>query len=374
MAMQRPITILHIASGDLWAGAEVQLYHLTRHLARQENIQVQVILFNEGELAARLKAAGITVTVFSEQTFNTYGLYQQVAGYIKQQRPDIIHSHRQKENLIAGIIAKINGIQSLRTVHGASEHSRQLKQRIVTWIDSWVGRHWQQRVIAVSDDLAQQIAPRYPNKVVTISNSIDLSEVLEKSQQPISLRLAPDCFHLGFVGRLSEVKQVHKIITILAYVKELRSNLNIHLHIVGEGPLQAELEQLAEQLNVAKLITFYGFLSNPQPYLKQFNALMFTSKHEGLPITLLEAMVLKTPVIATALPTFKALLDEMDNEAIGNFIDDDERAAAAQILEYIEHQERLKVNAEKAFQRVDQHFNIEKNILEYVELYQEMCP
>ena len=65
--MTQALRVLHIASGDLWAGAEVQAFTLISHLARIPNTEVATVLMNEGALANKLRSTGVPVHVLNER-------------------------------------------------------------------------------------------------------------------------------------------------------------------------------------------------------------------------------------------------------------------------------------------------------------------
>ena len=115
---------MHVASGDLWAGAEVQLYTLAKTLHSQTDAIVSVVLFNHGTLEHKLRVAGIHVVVIDESALNGIQILLRLVRNIREQRPDVIHTHRIKENILGSIAAILCcNIPSLRTVHGAPEHN-----------------------------------------------------------------------------------------------------------------------------------------------------------------------------------------------------------------------------------------------------------
>ena len=67
-----PLIVLHVASGDRWAGAEVQLHTLLTHLNQRADIQARAVLLNEGEAAARLRASGVPVDILDESRLNGF--------------------------------------------------------------------------------------------------------------------------------------------------------------------------------------------------------------------------------------------------------------------------------------------------------------
>jgi len=153
-----PVRVLHIASGDLWAGAEMQLYTLAKALKNNIDINIDIVLLNHGELEKKLLNSGINIIVVDESKLSSLLVLWKLTGVIRHNRPDVIHTHRLKENVLDCLAARLNGnIPTLRTVHGASEHApswRQLSKYVNHWLDYICGRYLQHAIIAVSEDLA----------------------------------------------------------------------------------------------------------------------------------------------------------------------------------------------------------------------------
>src|SRR5277367_5793662 len=115
------VRVLHIISGDLWAGAEAQAFTQLSAL-HEANVTVAAALLNEGELAARLRARGVPVTVLDESRLSGTGILLALRRLMREWRPDIVHTHRTKENILGSLANRLAGnVPSVRTVHGASE-------------------------------------------------------------------------------------------------------------------------------------------------------------------------------------------------------------------------------------------------------------
>ena len=371
-----PINILHIASGDLWAGAEVQLYTLARALHTFPGVSVRVILLNHGTLEEKLHEEGIEVLVFDETGLSGLQILRHMKRSISTQRPDVIHTHRLKENILGSIAGYLAGrVPSMRTVHGAPEHQaswRQFSKRIIRTLDRLTGKYIQRRIIAVSEDLAVLLRKTFPpEKIRTIENGIDVSPLSNLAVQSISDTVNhPDIFRIGLAGRLVPVKRVDLFIKTARYIQENHPAIQAEFHIYGDGPLRTQLEALSQELNTAKIIHFEGHCDDISKRLEKLDILMMTSDHEGLPMILLEAMALKVPVIAHATGGIPALLD---NGNCGVLVKAHcPEGYAEEILHLSRSEAERSRLAEKALERVKSHYSAEANARNYIEQYSEI--
>ena len=166
MSKAYQLKVLHVASGDLWAGAEVQLFTLAKALHTESDTSVSVVLLNYGRLEQDLQNIGIRVIVLDESKLNGLQILRQLVHTIREQKPDVIHTHRLKENILGSIAAFIVGkTASLRTVHGAPEHRPpwwKFPKRMLFLLDRICGRYMQRKIVAVSDDLASILEKDFP--------------------------------------------------------------------------------------------------------------------------------------------------------------------------------------------------------------------
>ena len=115
MDESRTINVLHIASGDLWAGAEVQLFTLAKALNNKQDINISVVLLNHGTLEQKLLRNGINVIVLDESALNGFQILWRLFTAIREIQPDVIHTHRVKENILGSVAALFCNIPTVRT-------------------------------------------------------------------------------------------------------------------------------------------------------------------------------------------------------------------------------------------------------------------
>lgn len=311
------LKVLHIISGDLWAGAEVQAFTLITSLQHQCNIVVA--LMNHGELESRLIKAGVNTVVIDERSHSGLQITHQLVTLIKHFHPDIIHTHRKKENILgslANIIACKNPwrrIKSVRTTHGADEHKNRGLKKLITKLDDFCGEHLQNAIISVSNDLAEKLQRIFSRrKIHVIENGVDV-EKLRTANPANDLRKNYENYkHIGIIGRLEPVKRVdlfiqaaHQILTTPnAEVPKVR------FHIIGDGKLRDELVALAIRLGIEQDIVFHGHRSDSIEAIAALDIVVMCSDHEGTPMTALEALALGKPLIAHNVGGLREILSE----------------------------------------------------------------
>ncbi len=306
--MTRALRILHIMSGDLWAGAEVQACALISELARMPDTAVAAVVMNEGRLADKLVAVGIRVDVMNERKLGPLQIWLRLRRLLKSWRPDVIHTHREKENIL-GMLANraCRNVPSVRTMHGGNEHTgavgwRGIRHALVRKLDRWCGRASQQRVIAVSRDLGIKLAQDFPaDRIVLIENGV-AAEAVRAARGVAEFRTAhPNSTHIGIVGRLVAVKRVDIFLETAAYLRRKCPERLWRFHVFGDGPERSDLEARSDRLRISDVITFHGHRPDIATCIGGLDALVICSDHEGMPMTALEAAALEVPTIAHAV-------------------------------------------------------------------------
>ena len=374
--MDKPpnINVLHIASGDLWAGAEVQLFTLAKALNNRKDIDISVVLLNHGMLEQKLLNEGIDVNVLDESTLNGFQILLQLIYIVREIKPDVIHTHRVKENVLGSVAALFNNIPTVRTQHGAPEHKPawfHTTKHLFPFIDNLCGRFLQKKIIAVSEDLAGILQETFPaDKIKVIENGIDLNSLSSKDKDDKS-EVKPDTsFRVGIAGRLVPVKRMDIFIRSAAKLLNNHPELNISFHIFGDGPLRTELEALSQKLNTEKIVHFEGHCENMQQELENLDILLITSDHEGLPMILLESMALKTPVIAHAVGGIPAVLNQGE---CGVLISDHRPSAYADAIYHLINSPEDRINyTNNAMNQVITCYSSEQNATMYLAIYKRL--
>ncbi len=369
--------VCHVAMGDLWAGAEVQLLSLIKYLARLPGFEWSVILFNEGRLADELRKLPVSLTIISEQTFSPIGIAYRLAKALRKIRPDVVHTHKYKDSFIGTLVAKSLGVRHVvRVVHGLPEPFNGLgnaKMLAYTAVDRLITDWFVDRVLAVSLDIEKVLIRMYgSNRVSCIHNGIDLSAVQVTTPKEALRRkwqIAEDAVVIGTVGRLVPVKG-HFI--LMEATRILQASIkNMTLVLVGDGPLRKDLEANAKRLSLEKFVIFAGQQDQSYDFMNMMDVFVLPSLHEGIPMVLLEALALQRPVVATRVG---GIPEVISHDSCGKLVEVGDAADLAKNLkELIEMPDKARAFALEGRRQVEQEYSANTMANRTAEMYRSLC-
>ena len=295
---ERKIKILHVFSGDLWAGAEVMIYHLLFQLNRDPNFHIIALSLNEGVLTTKLRDAGIETHVIPEPLFSFPVIFWKSIRKFKSSGIDIIHSHRYKENLLAFLLAKSLGVtRTVTTVHGASEwryeRGTPMRRKAGRAIERWLLKKHFSDIIPVSNELREILVTELGrlDGIHVVYNGI--GNMAEGRQREKYKR---EQLHIGTVGRMVPVKNFHLFLELACEIR--KRAVNTRFSILGDGPMKEELIAAANRMGMQEFVTFLPPVPDPGDYYASIDIYVNTSSHEGIPLSILEAMSCGLPVVA----------------------------------------------------------------------------
>ena len=207
-------------------------------------------------------------------------------------------------------------------------------------------------IVCVSKSVEDVMKDYYGlERTITIYNPIDTEEIINKSQQPISIDI-PHSFNMVTVGRLVPQKGFDRLIPIIGRLRY--EGHDVHLFIIGEGSDRKSLEKLIHNNCLQDYIHLMGFLKNPYALMKNMDLFVCSSRAEGYSLVIAEALVLGLPVISTDCAGPNELLD---NGKYGILVDNNESALYNGICDLINSPEKINILRNKSSQRC-KFFNI----------------
>ena len=374
-----PIRVCHFASGDLWAGAEVQVVTLLGSLKQFSDLELSALVLNRGRLSEELSLRRIPVTVCDESRLGIVQLLRAVTAHLKEISPHILHSHRYKEHILGAFAGKLShNPVVVQTYHGLEENLpgwAGLKMNLYNGINVAVGKMTADGIVGVSSEITNVLAQRYPSADVRcIRNGIDLAGVvstLERSAMRAQLGIAPDTFVLGTVGRLMPIKGVEYLIEAFSRFRQQHGLQESKLVIVGDGPLRAVLGQCAKDYGLVHDVMFLGMRTDVYNLMRAFDVFALSSLHEGVPMVLLEAMALGVPIVASHVGGIPEILED-SREAV--LVPAKDPEALARAIGVVAGSSELRAELVRAARsRVETQFSIQLSAAKMREMYRLLC-
>jgi len=188
----------------------------------------------------------------------------------------------------------------------------------------------------VSDGVRQAAIDYYglpPDKALTLYNFFDIERIdrLMAEALPPSEARQPGRFEIACSGRLHPQKGFSFLLEAVRELVHVRGYRQIHLRILGTGVLETELQAYVARHQLGPHVSLAGFRQNPLPYFRQADLFCLSSLYEGMPNALVEAMLCRTPVLATDCPSgpreilqggrFGRLVPPADSRALADTIE-----------------------------------------------------
>jgi glycosyltransferase involved in cell wall biosynthesis len=371
----KKLVVTHIVSGDLWAGAEAQAFQLVSGLQANGIIKPTVVVFNTGVLFDKLTDLGINVTLADEASLSPLGQIKTIRKHLRQNSTDILHAHGFKENVLGTVSRYLTGVKrSVLTVHGSPESQstwRAPKKKLISILDRALTGFCHDAVVAVSQHLKTLLEPRYPNKTVVIRNFIDTAAIPTAApEQPDDRQESNTTYRISLVGRCVPVKRIDLFIDTVANLRT-DHKLDVEGSVCGDGPLLETMKQYAESKGMAQYIHFRGFVHDMEPEWASMEVLMMPSDHEGLPMTLLEALLRKVPVVAHNAGGIPEVLDYGNS---GVLVDIHSPSGYADKLAKLLKQKKIaRQLVTNGHSHVKREFSKHKNVKKYEALYRTIA-
>jgi glycosyltransferase involved in cell wall biosynthesis len=328
----RPIALLlpSLSGG----GAERVIVNIANGFAAQGH-QIDLVLANTH--GPYLSLVGPRVRLVDLGAKRVVTCLPALVSYLKRERPHAVLSALNHTNIMA-ILARCFAAVPTRvfvsvhsTVSRATQHARRSRDKVMPWLMR-LTYPFADGIIAVSHGVADdftRVTGIASRRIQVIYNPIVTPELHHQAmippRHPWFLPGAPPVI-LG-VGRLCAAKDFPNLIRAFARVRQQR---DARLMILGEGELRPRLASLIDHFGLQQDVSLAGFVENPYAYMAHARVFALSSAWEGLPVALIEALALGTPVVATACESGPHEI--LDGGKYGTLVPVDDDAALAQAL------------------------------------------
>ncbi len=370
----RPIRIAFCITELEPGGAEKNLVELVTRLDKAEFDPLVVSLGSEpppprSKLVEKLRGRDIRVEFLgANHNWQFPWLLLRLRRLLTQFRPAIIQSmlfHANVASRLAALGLEVRGrFAGVRVAERRNRWHLWLERLTSPLVDSFV---------CVSDDVARflKAAGFPPGKLTVIANGVDPE--LVGAYSPVDWRqfaLPSDARVVLFVGRLDPQKAVPELLANAP--RWLAHSPQVHLVLVGDGPLRKHLEQQASKLDRSGQVRFLGWQSEVIPFLLASQMLVLPSRWEGMPNVVLEAMAAARPVVATRVEGVCELLGPLADQQ--TVTPENWQDFGDKILAFLSHPSLAQQVAQANRERVIQHFHVEQMVAKYRELWLSKFP
>jgi glycosyltransferase involved in cell wall biosynthesis len=313
------VRVLQVVGGSKFGGAVWVIMSYVEAL-QEHGCEVTVCTSVE-PVADVFRAAGCEIVSIEEMT-REINPWRDLVALIKltrvcrQGRFEVVHTHTSKGGFIGRAAARLAGVPVvLHTAHGFAFHesSSPVAAAVYTRLERLAGR-WSDNLLTVSDfhrrwAIRERLAA--PERIVTVRNGISRSRLVvvrDRREVRGELGIEENEVLLISIGRLATQKGLRTLIQALP--KTLQQGVRARLVLVGEGPLRAELDEQVTALNLKSVVSFLGFRSDVADILNASDIVIAPSLWEGLSISVLEAMALAKPIVATNIGSNLELIED----------------------------------------------------------------
>ncbi|MFK7820419.1 MAG: glycosyltransferase [Planctomycetaceae bacterium] len=378
-----------LSMGSLYGGgSERQLVQILEHLDRDRFEPFLYLVYQKGELLSRVPD-DVPVHAFDVRT-NEPKLYwpgrmhtrrvNDFSKFLREQEIDIAYDRTFHMTMIAGPATQAAGVSRVSTIvtdpnhdfHQIAGRFKKLKWRILRQAylsaDAVIG-------VSAGVTAAAKAFWRLPgNNLQTVLNSLDVKAVSQAGSNPFSTeddgsedRDQP--FRIVAAGRLHPQKGFDLLIRATAKLVRDRGLNQLRVHILGDGPEEASLRQLIQSEGMTEYVSLEGYQTNANDWYRNSQLFVLSSRYEGMPNALMEAMACSVPVVAFDCPSGPA--EVLREGAYGALVPaEDVNALAAAIGGVHDHYEPMKARAERAFGYIESEFALPTCVRKLEEVFE----
>jgi glycosyltransferase involved in cell wall biosynthesis len=375
------IRVLQVFGGGVRSGIETHILALAKGL-KGSDVELVLAPLNKGSFGEEVWRPYAHEIIESDKKYRgDLGFVRRLANRIKTARIDIVHTHSFDGNFYGSRAARQAGIKNIvNTVHTfeADAMIDIYKSRIIRKLIARQNRSLLRsasHLIAVCKPIKEKLVREGfdTSKITVVRNGLDLesfpTSMPDIEQTKRDFGLSEDAPIVGAIGRIARVKNFDVFIRAARIV--LDRGVKAQFIIVGDGPLRTQMEDLASELRLKEDVFFVGWQSEIRKLISAMDLFALCSKTEGTSYTLLEAMALERPTVATAVG---GNVDLVKDGETGLLIPPgDADATADAIFNLISDRDRSEQFGEAGRERVKQHFSARAMVDRTLEVYRELA-
>lgn len=349
--------ILQVINNLDIGGAESLLRDYVLHCERNENIVVTLVASDSFITKTLEKQKVRVIDLGLKNKYRFFAALRGLSRIIQAEKPDIVHGHLFPSQYYLAFLKRF----FRKTPFLFTEHSTKNKRRekkVLLPLEKWSYSVFD-RVISIGEVTRTELEKIHSSpKNVVVYGGID-SRKYRKERQEI--------YDFILVGSLrGNEKGVDIFLTALSMMKDSFQKAVI----LGDGVMRGELTAMRDRLGLKEQVDFLGNVGNVEDYLCQAKVFVLPSRWEGLPISIMEAMFAKTPIIASRVGGIPEIVP--DRECAYLFEAEDAKGLRDAMQELLDHREMREGLARNAFDRASGIFTLEAYTRRMDDLYDQV--
>lgn len=349
-------------------GAEKLIAEFTPVMAQQGHYIEVLLLRKKGSIyIEQLEKQGIKTTILSESSLYSIFHIWKIRQFICKGNFDIVHVHIFPALYFAALATLLGIGKSKLCFTEHSTKNKRMENRVFRLIDKWI-YHFYKAIICITDDVKSNLQKHLQNKrlqYITVLNGINLSHFTNSvllNKESLYPNYTPNDRIVTMVARFSEHKDQATLIKSFQQLPK-----NVHLLLVGEGPLKGSLQKLVSELYLSNRIHFLGLRKDVPDILRLCDIGVLSSNWEGFGLAAVEKMAAGIPVIVTNVDGLSSVV----GEAGILFKKGNSKELAAHINLLLSDSDFYAARA-IACKKQAQKYSIEKMVKSYLDIYELM--
>ena len=386
VSIDRKVKIINILSRMNIGGPSIHTALLTKYLQGQDYHSLIIsgtLSEGEGEMSYLLdgiQSKHMTVPSMQREIspWEDLKTVLYLTKIFRREKPQIVHTNMAKAGMVGRVAAWLAGVPVIcHTFHGHvfAGYFSPFKTRIFILIERLLARI-SSRIIAISENIQFDLFSTYRiaalNKIELIPLGFELDKLPDRETYQNFFRtkfsISKNAFIIGIIGRLTEIK--NHILFIQVADLLCRQHNDVHFLVIGDGELHTELVNYVKKLNLSDKIHFTGWIQETAKIYSDLDLLIQTSKNEGTPVTIIEAMWYRIPVLSTNVGGVPDLISDGET---GYLLDSTEPAVFVTVIEKLLQNKKLRDKIGlTAHEFINQKYHVNRLINDIKALYKRL--
>lgn len=362
----KKLRILHVIPKFGTGGAERLVVNLLEATDKERFDVAAVSLYPEcGTIFENeMKEKGLKVYHLNKHLGLDLRMIPQLYHLFRSLRPDIVHTHLYvlRYALLPMLFCCVP--VRVHTIHSVAQKEVDRIGKLVHWISFWLAGAVP---VSLSQEVASTVRAVYGQNIYTpiIFNGIPTKHFNSNTKQDYDYDKSERDVVLLHIGRFAPEK--NHMLLIDAFELAVKEHPRMQLWLIGDGSLRPEVERIVTEKGLDKIVLFIGVVPDPEEFLAKCDIFILSSDWEGVPLTVLEAMAARKPVISTSVGGVSELVVD---GVTGILVPPrDSQVLAQGILRLAKDPDLRQRMGEMAQKRALERFDIVQTAREYEALY-----